>query len=656
VRELNQYERLSGDDPLRSRSGRYRVSYDSEGVAILTEESTGEVRWRAGDGERAVVGRLLLGDGGAVHVENSANETVWLSDIAAPGARSLKVTDEGDFELCDEHGMPLFNSRTGPIEAVAMEDAAPAADITAGRYLVWKGKWRRLVTRDPDGSLRVSAEAPDGGGWTRPLVGPLVSWLEQDGTVLTWRLLNKSWSLCLVGTDGELLWQEICRDVPMVLPPPAEEHAYGGPELGLGGRLRHQSLTSRSGAYTLVHQEDGNLVCYDNRAHQAIWASDTWWAGDGWAELTEDGELVVRTLYGAPVWRSGTTGRGVRRLVVGDFGGAALLDADGSEVWGFRARQDAAATEGTKDTTARGSVLRRGQTLRRQSLTSADGGTVLAHGDDGRVVLYGEDGRWVWHGCTWSAAGGYLVLDDDGVLRVRAADGTAAEELGGPGEELVVLAEEVQLCRDDGTVIWRNGQRVAVSEPGAPPPEDFTTWLKTLMDFDDERAYCVSVVHDVAPAEALRRLGVEPEQIMTRTWKELQEYALRQEPALDEGIIAAFALGPHTLVVEDTQGGQAGVTRPELSEGTFAVSCSLVYLDKSFVVHRDGETVADHNTYDGSEEPNTPEVRRALAAMGSDDLIDTVSEHDVELLCRVAGVRPTEADVAGVALGAFVQT
>ncbi|MGP3985805.1 DUF6461 domain-containing protein [Streptomyces sp. 3N207] len=653
MRELHLNEPLSWDESLRSPKGRFKVSYDPEGVAVLTEHRTGEVWWRAGEGKRAAVGRLLLGDGGAVQVVDSANKTVWLSEIAVPGARSLTVTDGGDFVLCDGHGMPLFNSRTGPTGAVAMEDAAPAADITAQRYLVREGKWRQLVTRDSDGSLRISAQDPGGSGWSRPLAGPLVRWLEQDGTVLTWRLLNKKWSLCLVGADGELIWQEGMRNVPMTLPPPAAEHAYGGPELGLGGRLRHQSLTSPSGAYTLVHQEDGNLVFYDNRTQQAIWASDTWWAGDGWAELAEDGELVIRNLYGAPVWQSGTAGRGVERLVVGDFGGAALLDAAGSEVWGFRASRDATGTEGTADTTARGSVLRRGQTLRRQSLTSAGGGTVLAHGNDERLVLYGEDGRWIWVGCTWNAGRSYLVLDDDGVLRVRAEDGTVAEELGGPGEELVVLPGEVQLRRDDGTVVWRNGQRVAPPEPGASPPEDFTSWAKTLIDIDDGD-YGVSVVHDVAPDEALRRLGVEPTQIMTGTWEELQEDAARQDLTLDEGVIAAFALGPHSLLVQDRLGGSA-VDCPELSEGTFAVSCALRYLDRYFVVHRDGETVADHNTFDGSQEPSTPEVQRALAAMGSDNVIETVQEHDVELLCRTAGVRPTEADVAGTALGAILR-
>jgi hypothetical protein len=48
---------------------------------------------------------------------------------------------------------------------------------------------------------------------------------------------------------------------------------------------------------------------------------------------------------------------------------------------------------------------------------------------------------------------------------------------------------------------------------------------------------------------------------------------------------------------------------------------------------------------------NTPEVRRALEEMGmaSDDVRDTAFEHNIELLCRTAGVRPTVADVTGPA-------
>jgi len=40
--------------------------------------------------------------------------------------------------------------------------------------------------------------------------------------------------------------------------------------------------------------------------------------------------------------------------------------------------------------------------------------------------------------------------------------------------------------------------------------------------------------------------------------------------------------------------------------------------------------------------------------MGSGDPIDTAFEHDLELLCRTAGVRPTVADVTGPARIALI--
>lgn len=73
------------------------------------------------------------------------------------------------------------------------------------------------------------------------------------------------------------------------------------------------------------------------------------------------------------------------------------------------------------------------------------------------------------------------------------------------------------------------------------------------------------------------------------------------------------------------------------------------------MVFRDGEEVADHSWDNGSEEPSTPEVRQALAAMGSEDVIDTAFERDLELLCRTAGVRPTVADVTGPARIAVIK-
>jgi uncharacterized protein DUF6461 len=632
VQELIMFNRLHEGESLSSPSGRFLLRHDAEGVAALTDETTGEVRWRAG-----AAGSLVLGQGWAVQVEETeTGEVVWRSDLAASGADALVVTDDGDLELLDGRRVRLLNSRTGPVESAALGETAPVTAVTGDRYLERIGGARRhVVVRIPDGSLVVSMRAR-GYGWSHPLPAPLVEWMDrQPGAVLGWRILpygdRKTRELCLTDADGTVIWRDDMRDLPAATPP-ARPHVYGGPELGLGGRLRHQSLTSISGAYTLVHQDDGNLVLYHNPEHRAVWATDTWWAGDGWTDLTEDGELVVRNLCGRPVWRSGTAGSGAQWLVVDDEGGVALLDDAGTAVWEVRTGPHDPAPAGTP---ARGSALRRGETLQRQSLTSDDGGTVLAHRDDCRIVLHGEDGRRLWDAYHGGDGRAHLTLDGDGMLRVRTADGGVVQELGGPGDELVVEPGRAVLRREDGTVAWQAGEAAADEAAG-----DHGAWLRHLND----EAYCVTVIHDIAPDEALRRLGADPSQVTTGTWIDLQERA-DLEDAEPNMAVAAFALGPHTLLVEDN--GYRGVDAPELSEGTFAVSCSMsVNAHTGFMVHRDGETVDD---LESGDEVTDPELLRALAEMGSDDPQDTAFEHDIELLCRTAGVRPTLADVTGQA-------
>jgi Family of unknown function (DUF6461) len=653
VQELAQFSRLRPEEPLRSPSGRYLMHYDNEGVAVITDTASGEVTWRAGEEGRPAAGLLLLGCGDAVQVETpKEHQAIWRSAIAASGARELTLTDEGDLELLNDEGTLVFNSRTGPVEPRAIPDCAPAADITVSRFLLRQGrKLRRTVARKRDGALRVG-EHDASGGHSYELSGPLVRWLEQDGTLLTWRLLPASgthgpkwWTLCLVDRDDVVLWREYMRNLAVGLPA-AKPHAYGGPELGSGGRLRHQSLTSASGAHTLVHQEDGNLVLHCNAANHAVWATGTWWAGDGWAELTADGELVVRNLCGAQAWSSGTADSGGRRLVVRDDGRVALLDADDAEVWSVDAHT--ACTEpGTN--VARGPVMRRGQVLRSQSLTSDDGSTVLTQCRDRRIVLYGEDGHWIWNDYVLDAERSALALDEDGILRVRGEDNGVILELGGPGDELRVLAGEVRLSRDDGTVVWRQGGQVTGPGVDAESAGDFSAWMGVLAG---DGGYCTAVVHDVTPDEALRRLGAAPERITSGTWDELPAEAHLEEAGLDDLVVAAFALGPHTLLVGDDN--WTGANTPELSRGTFAVlSRRSMTANRCFLVFRDGGLVGDHSG-NGAAEATTPEVSAAIEAMAADDVLDAVFEEDLELLCRTAGVRPTVADVTGVARWAFI--
>ncbi|WP_216895856.1 hypothetical protein [Nocardia alni] len=337
------------------------------------------------------------------------------------------------------------------------EDSAPAAEITSDGYLYRRnarGAITHTVQREPDGSLLATGKNES--VW---LDLPLAQWFEQAGTILTWRrLADAGLTLCLLDAAGNPLWRQNSPS-STTTPPPARPHEYGGPTLEPGSRLRRQSLTSPSGSHTLLHHHNGNLVLYCNTTHTPVWMTGTDWLGDSRLDLTSAGDLVLRTSCGAPVWHSGTTNLGVIRLEVRDDGALALLNATETIVWQALGHAPCSTASGL--TPPRGAVLRRGQSLHNQSLTSAHRDVVLAHEPGNGIWLYDADGAPAWYAGTATSAG--LTLDIDGYLRVLADNGTPLEQLAGPADHLEVESSgEIRLYTEDSTVVWSS---LADAEP-----------------------------------------------------------------------------------------------------------------------------------------------------------------------------------------------
>ncbi|MCX4429428.1 DUF4241 domain-containing protein [Streptomyces mirabilis] len=109
-------------------------------------------------------------------------------------------------------------------------------------------------------------------------------------------------------------------------------------ELLPGDTLRLGSLSSRSGTFLLVNQDDGDVVIYRAQDGATVWRTRTLLEDEliGLANrlvLQDSGNLVVFAPTGVQVWNSGTRGRDVQRAVLGDDGRLVLVDADGGEVW-----------------------------------------------------------------------------------------------------------------------------------------------------------------------------------------------------------------------------------------------------------------------------------------------------------------------------------
>ncbi|WNV87470.1 DUF6461 domain-containing protein [Umezawaea sp. Da 62-37] len=154
------------------------------------------------------------------------------------------------------------------------------------------------------------------------------------------------------------------------------------------------------------------------------------------------------------------------------------------------------------------------------------------------------------------------------------------------------------------------------------------------------------------PDEALRRCGADKDAISTATWWELRSRAEFEEVDQHEThVVAAFALGPHALLVEDL--GDEGVYRSDLSAGTLAVSSFRSGNSEDFSVSRDGMALAWMylSCLSAIEGDHPDEITNAFAAMSIDEVRafeDDPEKHpnDLELFRRIGGVSPAVADVA----------
>ena len=103
--------------------------------------------------------------------------------------------------------------------------------------------------------------------------------------------------------------------------------------LSAGERLNgpNGQLVSAGGRYTLDMQGDCNLVIYEGR--RPVWASGTHGRGmNCYAEMQQDGNLVVYTMARRPVWATGTHGRGGNLAVLTEDGRLVVTVRPG-EIW-----------------------------------------------------------------------------------------------------------------------------------------------------------------------------------------------------------------------------------------------------------------------------------------------------------------------------------
>jgi hypothetical protein len=120
-------------------------------------------------------------------------------------------------------------------------------------------------------------------------------------------------------------------------------------EIFVAGESLHPGdyLTSPDGRYTLVLQNDGNLVLYGQN-NQPRWASSTEGHQVTEARLQDDGNLVLYDAAGHAAWASNTPGptRVGLRLVLQNDGNAVIYEENGRPVWATSTTESSSPTAG----------------------------------------------------------------------------------------------------------------------------------------------------------------------------------------------------------------------------------------------------------------------------------------------------------------------
>ncbi|QHC59214.1 hypothetical protein [Rathayibacter sp. VKM Ac-2760] len=196
----------------------------------------------------------------------------------------------------------------------------------------------------------------------------------------------------------------------------------GGESLGPNESLRSDHTGA---AYTFVMQTDGNAVLYDPQNH-AVFATGTEGRGDH-LDMQEDGDVVVSSADGTPVWTTGTDVEDGAHLVLQQDGNLVLYRENGTPAWANSVGHRIA--EPPFDVLATGQVLRRGH-----QLTSEDGRYRAVLQRDGDFVGYGPQGV-LWRTGT-SGADNRLVMQTDGNAVIYGADGSVKWSTGTHGADL----------------------------------------------------------------------------------------------------------------------------------------------------------------------------------------------------------------------------
>jgi hypothetical protein len=265
----------------------------------------------------------------------------------ACGGQGLALEGATDGELSLPRDVSISESREGleydDAGALGTDSVSATGDLKkdylAGGEQLLRGDWltsgdgRFTFILQDDGNLVLYG--PYGAKWASGTAGRAVARcvMQGDGNLVLYDYAsrpvwasNTPWqpnSRLVVQSDGNVViyrsgsvWATntvVYPGAPGWSDPSVRDRLHAGQEL-----LRGQSLNSTNGHFSLVMQDDGNLVLYG--PGRALWASNTAGRAVRAAIMQSDSNLVLYGYDNRSVWASNTAGRFAPTLVLQNDG------------------------------------------------------------------------------------------------------------------------------------------------------------------------------------------------------------------------------------------------------------------------------------------------------------------------------------------------
>ncbi len=245
-----------------------------------------------------------------------------------------------------------------------------------------------------------------------------------------------------------------------------------------------QQMTSVGGGFVLTVQGDGNLVL-STSGGTPVWASGTAGAGAVKAIMQLDGNLVLYNAAGKPLWATNTAGNPGSVLTLETEPNLVVVSGRTS-VW-------------TMHTLNAGAALGVGQ-----QLTAVFAGYYLTLQGDGNLVLYAATGAPVWASDTVGSGAIRAIMQQDGNLVLYDETGRPKWATNTDGNEGAYASLET----DGSLVLYNQGVPLWTSRARTLWPTVQDTWAIVLCDFSDNQTTPLFIGQGQGDAGFFRELFV----------------------------------------------------------------------------------------------------------------------------------------------------